>query len=58
MRLVDLEGCHLKSRGSQELSVVAGVGVVQSEGCDRVPWVVALREHGEISDSCEQCGNI
>ncbi len=34
------------------------MGVIEAEGCHRVPGVVPLGEHAEVCQCCEELGNI
>ena len=49
---------HLKTIRVKELGVVGGMGVVEAEGCDWVPGVIAVWEHAEICQGCEQSSYI
>jgi len=49
---------HLEAIGIQELGVVGGVGVVEAEGCHRVPGVVPLGKHAEVCQCCEELGHV
>ena len=49
---------YLETIGIKELSVVGREGVVEEEGRDSRDGVIALREHGEVSQRCEQLGHI
>jgi hypothetical protein len=49
---------HLEAIGIEELGVIGGVGVVEAEGCHRVPGVVPLGEHAEVCQGCEELGHV
>jgi len=49
---------HLEATGIEELGVIGWVGVVEAEGCYRVPGVVPLWEHAEICQCCEEFGHV
>jgi len=49
---------HLEATGIEELGVIGWVGVVEAEGCYRVPGVIPLGEHAEVCQCCEELGDI
>ena len=49
---------HLEAIGIEELGIIGGEGVVEAEGCYRVPGVKSLGEHAEVCQCCEELGNI
>ena len=49
---------YLEATGIEKLGVIGGVGVVEAEGCHRVPGVVPLGEHAEVCQCCEELGHV